>query len=91
MYIVIGGWPVQFLAPSNDLETEAVAEAVATTVEGVPTWVMSPEHLVAIALRTGRAKDHNPILQFVEQGAVNRKRLQGILERTGLAAKWQQV
>ena len=28
-YIVIGGWPVQFLAPSNDLETEAVA----TTVE----------------------------------------------------------
>ena len=25
-YIVIGGWPLQFLAPSNDLETEAVAE-----------------------------------------------------------------
>jgi hypothetical protein len=41
-YIVIGGCPVQFLAPSTDLETEAVAEAVATTVEGVPTWVMAP-------------------------------------------------
>jgi hypothetical protein len=45
-----GGWPVQFLAPRNDPETKAVAEAVATTVEGVPTWVMSPEHVVAIAL-----------------------------------------
>ena len=37
---------------------------------------MFPEHLVAIALGTGRAKDHNRILQFVEQGAVNRKKLQ---------------
>lgn len=58
-YIMIGVWPVQFLAPRNDPETKAVAEAVATTVEGVPTWVMSPEHLVAIALGSGRAKDHN--------------------------------
>jgi hypothetical protein len=28
-------------------------------------------------------------LQFVEQGAVTRKKLQSILERSGLAAKWQ--
>jgi hypothetical protein len=89
-YIEIGGWPVQFLPPSNDLETEAVAEAVTTTVEGITTWVMSAEHLVAIALRTGRSKDHNRILQFVEQDAVNRERLQSILERNGLTAKWKQ-
>ncbi len=42
-YIVLGGWPVQFLPPSNDQETEAVAEAVATTVEGIATWVMSAD------------------------------------------------
>jgi hypothetical protein len=89
-YIEIGGWPVQFLPPSNDLETEAVAEAVATTVEGITTWVMSAEHLVAIALRTGRSKDHNRILQFVEQDAVNRGRLHSILERNGLTAKWKE-
>jgi len=51
---------------------------------------MFPEHLVAIALGTGRAKDHNRTLQFFEQGAVNRKKLRSILECTGLAAKWQQ-
>jgi hypothetical protein len=87
-YIEIGGWPVQFLPPSNDLETEAVAEAVAATVEGVRTWVMSAEHLIAIALRVGRSKDHSRILQFIEQAAVNRQKLQSILERNGLTSKW---
>jgi len=89
-YLEIGGWPVQFLPPSNDLETEAVVEAVATSVEGIPTWVMSAEHLVAIALRTGRPKDHNRILQFIEQDAVNRERLRSILERNGLTVKWKE-
>lgn len=46
-YIVIGGWPVQFLPPVDALDREALAEAVATEVEGVRTWVMSAEHLVA--------------------------------------------
>jgi hypothetical protein len=89
-YIEIGGWPVQFLPPSNDLETEALAEAVSTKVEGVKTWVMTAEHLVAIALRVGRPKDHNRILQFVEQEAVNRERLQNILQRNGLTTKWKE-
>jgi hypothetical protein len=53
-YIVIGDWPVQFLPPSNDLEREAVEESVATTVEGVSTWVMTAEHLVALAANRTR-------------------------------------
>ena len=89
-HIVISGWPVQFLPPSSDLEREAVAESVPATVENVTTWVMSAEHLVAIALSTGRAKDHIRIFQFVEQDAVDRGKLQGILERHGLTPKWRQ-
>lgn len=89
-YIEIGGWPVQFLPPSNNLETEAVAEAVATTVEGVRTWVMSAEHLVAIALRTRRPRDHNRILQFVDQDAVNRQKLRSIIDRNRLTGKWEE-
>ena len=89
-YIVIGGWPVQFLPPSDELEREAVAESVSTTVEDVQTWVMTAEHLVAIALRTGRPKDHNRILQFLEQDAVDRGKMQAILERHGLASRWRQ-
>jgi hypothetical protein len=89
-HIVVGGWPVQFLSPSNELEREAVAESVSTAVEGVTTWVMSAEHLVAIALSTGRAKDHIRILQFIEQDAVDRGKLQSILECHGLTPKWKQ-
>ena len=88
-YIVIGGWPVQFLTPADGLEEEAIRDAVATAVDSIPTRVMSAEHLVAIALKTGRAKDRNRILQFIEQGAVHRAKLNAILERHGLRRKWQ--
>jgi hypothetical protein len=89
-YIVIGGWPVQFLPPSDALEQEAVAESVETTVEGVATWIMTAEHLVAIALRTGRPKDYNRILQFLEHDAVDRGKLLNILDHHTLAVQWKQ-
>ena len=88
-HIVIGDWPVQFLAPANALEQEALAEAINADVEGVPTRVMTAEHLVAVALNTGRAKDFTRILQFLEQEAVNRDMLNRILVKHGLAAKWE--
>jgi hypothetical protein len=89
-HIVIGGWPVQFLPANDELELEALAEVVPTTVEGVGTWVITAEHLAAIALRTGRPKDHNRILQFIEQGAVDREKLRSIVERHNLTGKWKQ-
>src|SRR5262245_58832822 len=52
-YIVIEGWQVQFLPPADALGEEALAQAIETEVEGVKTWVMTAEHLVAIALQTG--------------------------------------
>ena len=46
------------------------------------------EHLVAIALNTGRAKDFSRILQFLEQEAVDRDKLNRILSRHRLGEKW---
>jgi len=89
-HIVIGGWPVQFISPNDELEREAVAEAVTTELDGTQTRIMPAEHLVAIALRTGRTKDHARILQFLEQGAVDIERLETVIEKYGLTAKWQQ-
>jgi len=88
-YVVIDGWPVQFLPPADALDREALVEAVETEVEGVKTWVISAEHLAAIALRTGRSKDFNRILQFLEQNSLDEARLQGILHRHGLTVKWE--
>jgi len=88
-HVVIGDWPVQFLPPGNDLEREALTEAVEAEVEGVKTWVMTAEHLVAIALNTARAKDRARILQFLEQDAVNVDKLKLLLQRHGLLPKWK--
>ncbi len=88
-YIIIGGWPVQFLTPGHPLGEEALAEAVETEVEAVPTRVMTAEHLTAIALQLGRAKDHVRVLQFVESGVLNSGRFQSILNRHNLQGKWE--
>ena len=88
-HIIIEGWPVQFLPPSNALVEESLALAVETDL-GVRTRVMTAEHLTAIALQTGRAKDHNRILQFIESGMLNPDKLDSILARHGLLAKWEQ-
>jgi hypothetical protein len=88
-YIVLGKWPVQFLPAANQLELEALKEAATIDYEGTPTRVMRPEHLLAIALQTGRRKDRYRIVQFISEKAVNPAKLKGILTRNGLLPKWQ--
>ena len=87
--IVIGGWPVQFLPPTGPLAEEALAEAVETDVEGTSARVFTAEHLAALALQTGRAKDKARLLQFIESGALDVSRFQSILTRHALGAAWQ--
>lgn len=89
-YMILDNWPVQFLLPANALEEEAVDQAIAIEVDAASTRVMSAEHLVAIALNTGRAKDYSRILQFLEQNAVDRAKLNRVLQRHGLSSKWKQ-
>ena len=89
-YIVVAGWPVQFLPAATPLALEALEQAVQKDVIGVPARVFTAEHLAAIALQTGRAKDKARLLQFVEAGALDTARFQNIVVRHGLAAAWQQ-
>src|SRR5437870_3368602 len=78
-YVMIAGWPVQFLPPTNPLVEEALAEATEADVEGVPARVFRAEHLAAIALQTGRAKDKARLLQFIEESALDEIRFQEIV------------
>lgn len=89
-YIVIHGWPVQFLPPSDALGEEALEQALETEVEGIPTRVFTAEHLVAIALQTGRSKDFLRILQFVEAGVLDVDKFDAIINRYGLLTKWEE-
>ncbi len=88
-YVVLAGWPVQFLPPNTPLVEEALAQAVEKDVAGTPARVFTAEHLAAIALQTGRAKDKSRLLQFIEADALDAPRFQEIVSRHGLATKWQ--
>ena len=89
-HIIIEGWQVQFLPAEDALYKEALLQAVETEVGGVKTWVMTAEHLMAIALRTGRGKDLIRIEQFVHDNVYDANELNQILARHKLVEKWQQ-
>ena len=83
-YAMIEGWPVQFLAPPGDLGEEAVGRAISVDAGGVAVRILSAEHLAAIALSTGRAKDKARLLMFWEYPEFNRSEFERIVDRNGL-------
>src|SRR5436309_3795955 len=88
-YIVISGWPVQFLPASGPLLEEALENAAAVDVEGEPARVLTAEYLAAIALQTGRAKDKARVLQFVEARALDLPSFEAVVAKHELSQQWQ--
>lgn len=88
-YVVIAGWPVQFLPAGSSLVEEAIDQAVEHNVDGTPVRVFTSEHLAAIALQVGRAKDKARLLQFNEAGALDADRFQSIIQRHKLVDHWR--
>jgi len=56
-------------------------------VAGTSVRVFTAEHLAAVALQTGRAKDKARLLQFIEAGVLDSDRFQAILTRHGLTRR----
>ena len=81
----IEGVPVQFLPAYNALLDEALAEARETRYETTPTRVLRAEHLLAIALQTGRDKDRERVRLLREQAVLDQEYLAAVLARHGLA------
>lgn len=88
-HIHVAGWPVQFRPPTGPLVEETLRDAVTVDVECTPARVIGAEHLAAIALETGRAKDKARLLQFVEAGVLDADRFRAILARHGLTDAWE--
>jgi len=88
-YIIIGGWPVQFLPPTGALVEEALARAVAVDIEGMQAQVFTAEYLAAIALQTGRSKDKVRLCQFLEDKALDLTKFEALIEQHQLTEKWR--
>jgi hypothetical protein len=87
--VLYHGWLVQFLPPSSRLSEEAIEQAVIFEIDQhLTASVMSLEHLAALALETGRAKDKARLLQFMESGKLDMKRLLSIVSAHGLTSQW---
>ena len=57
--------------------------------DGLTTRVMTAEHLMAIALQTGRAKDYARLVMFVESGVADMTGFRSILARHSLLDAWE--
>jgi hypothetical protein len=88
-FVSIYGWLVQFVEASHsDLWTEAIENADTINIEDSGAKVIDKEHLVAMWLLAGRAKDYQKITMFCEAEFLDETKLFDILERHDLMQKW---
>jgi hypothetical protein len=85
--VVIEEVPVQFLPAYNALVEEALREAIDTQYHTTPTRVLRVEHLLAIAIQTGRSKDRERVCMLREQAIVDMPYLADVLRRHRLEGK----
>jgi hypothetical protein len=90
-YVRFGAWPLQILTDATPLLAEAIRDATEVNFHDVPTRVFRPDHLCAVALQTGRAKDYLRVSLFLEQGAVDLADLNAVIERYGLVDRLKKV
>ena len=87
-HLVVAGTLVQLIPAYDALTEEAVKEATEKRVGQTPTRVMRPEHLIAIALKTGRAKDHARVALLLDEAEMDATLLTDILQRHQLLDRW---
>jgi hypothetical protein len=86
----IEGVPVQFLPAYNDLVMDALMEAQVKTYRNTLTKVFRAEHLIAIAVQTGRLKDKQRVRQFNDESCFDPVILRKLLEKYSLLKRWEE-
>ncbi|MEW6336259.1 MAG: hypothetical protein ACOY3Y_13125 [Acidobacteriota bacterium] len=85
----VGAWPVQFVPAFSSLTREAMERAETADFEGEPLRVVRADHLAAIALSVGRAKDFARVLALLESGSVTAEAIASLATRHGLTEAWR--
>lgn len=91
-FILIGGWPVQFVESSHDpLWKDALANSKKFSFDGGSINVLPAEHLAAMWASVARTKDILKIQHFVESDVLDAENLKSILVQFGLVESWQKI
>jgi len=87
-HIIIDGTPVQFLPAYNALVVEAVNNSVHKTYDGIDTYVLKPEYLMAIMLDTYRLPDKERLIKFLNQVEIDKALWENLLFKYHLKEKF---
>lgn len=68
---------------------EAIEKAKIIPIDNRDAFVIDKEHLVAMWLFAGRAKDYQKIAAFVDSDILDNNKLKDILARHHLLVKWE--
>ena len=91
-FIIIGGWPVQFVESGHDpLWRDALANSVTFLFDGESIDVLPPEHLAVMWAIVSRPKDILKIQHFAESDVLDPVKLKDILIRFGLVEMWRKI
>ncbi len=87
-HVIVENTPVQLLPAYNELVVEAVISSIEKTLGQVTARVCRPEHLMAILVQTGRAKDRARLEMFLEEAEFDRALFEALIDRFGLRERW---
>ena len=91
-FIIIGGWPVQFVESSHDaLWKDALANAKTFSFDGTSIDVLPPEHLAAMWASVARPKDILKIQHFAESDVLEAEKMRKVLNQFGLIDTWRKI
>lgn len=84
---------VDIVPAADALDEEALRRALEPHVGRHPARILTAEHAVAIAVRTGRARDRLKIARLLASApdAIDHPELEEILRRHGLLEKWREL
>ena len=89
--VVIEGIPVHFIPAYNPLVVEAVREAAEKPYANSAARVLTPEHLMAIMIQSGRPRDRERLIRFLEEAEVSSELLDRILTAHGLRGAFERI
>jgi hypothetical protein len=84
---------VDIVPAADALDEEALREAVEAQVGRQTARILTAEHAVAIAVRTGRPRDQMKIARLLASApeAVDHRKLESVLERHQLLEAWRRL
>ena len=87
-YLLVEGFPLQFLLPYDDLSMEAFQNPNKITFHGMEFKIFGLEYLMAIMIQLGKRKYRERLLALLEDQNFDEQILTDILTKHRLIQKW---